>query len=136
MTYNLSTAAMATGASKSTILRAIKAGRISATKDDVGWQIEVAELHRVFKPLPIPETGVDGVVTHRATQDEMVRLLQNQLEDMRQERDRWHASSDQWRSAFEASEARLTRLLPPPDEVRNPGGTRLQRAWRWMRKAS
>jgi hypothetical protein len=136
MTYNLSTAAMATGASKSTILRAIKAGRITATKDDVGWQIEVAELHRVFKPLPIADAPTDPAVTHRATQDELVQLLRNQIEDMRQERDRWHDSADQWRAAFEASEARLTRGLPPPDAPRNPGGTRWRRAWRWMQKTA
>jgi hypothetical protein len=134
MTYNLSTAAMATGASKSTILRAIKAGRLSATKDEVGWQIEVAELHRVFKPLPIADAPTDPAVTNRATQDELVKLLQTQIDDMRQERDRWHDSADQWRTAFEEASSRLTRLLPPPDAPRNGGGARWQRAWRWMRK--
>jgi hypothetical protein len=48
---------MATGVNKSTILRSIKAGRISATKNDAGWTIEVAELHRVFPPLPMAATG-------------------------------------------------------------------------------
>jgi hypothetical protein len=110
--------------------------RSASTAETSAWQIEVAELHLVFKPLPIADAGAEPAVTHRATQDELVRLLQNQLEDMRQERDRWHASSDQWRSAFEASEAKMTRLLPPPDEVRNPTGTRLQRAWRWMQKTA
>ncbi len=37
---------------KSTVLRAIKAGRISGTKDEQGeWHVEPAELHRV---LPAP----------------------------------------------------------------------------------
>ncbi len=103
MAYNLATAAMATGVNKSTILRSIKAGRVSAIKDETGWQIEVAELHRVFKPLPMVATGEATAVPQDATVHELLRLLRQQVEDMRQERDRWHA-------AFEASQ----RLLPPP----------------------
>ena len=38
---------------KSTVLRAIKAGRISGTKDEQGeWHVEPAELHRVYPPRP------------------------------------------------------------------------------------
>jgi hypothetical protein len=36
---------------KSTVLRAIKAGRISGTKDEqCEWHVEPAELHRVYPP--------------------------------------------------------------------------------------
>jgi hypothetical protein len=36
---------------KSTVLRAIKAGRISGTKDEQGeWHVEPAELQRVYPP--------------------------------------------------------------------------------------
>jgi hypothetical protein len=110
MAYNLATAAMATGVNKSTILRAVKAGRISGTKDETGWHIEVAELHRVFKPLPSAATDEPPAVPRDATVHELLALLRQQVEDMRrqvedarQERDRWHA-------AFEANQ----RLLPPP----------------------
>jgi predicted site-specific integrase-resolvase len=48
MSYSLSQAATAIGMYRSTVLRAIKAGKISAIKDEHGqWQIEPAELHRV-----------------------------------------------------------------------------------------
>ena len=51
MAYTLAAAATATGLNKRTILRAIKSGQIAATKDEQGeWQIEVAELQRVFPP--------------------------------------------------------------------------------------
>ena len=51
MTYSLATAAAATGTVKSTILRAIMAGKVSATRNDHGqWVIEPAELHRVYPP--------------------------------------------------------------------------------------
>jgi GH24 family phage-related lysozyme (muramidase) len=42
--HNLVSAAAATGVNRSTILRAIKAGRISAQRDETnGWQIDPAE---------------------------------------------------------------------------------------------
>ena len=51
MAYTLAAAVTATGLNKRTILRAIKSGQIAATKDEQGeWQIEVAELQRVFPP--------------------------------------------------------------------------------------
>ena len=78
MAYTLGTAAQATGAAKSTIFRAIKSGRISATRDEQGqWQIEPAELFRVFTPVsdappepsrPIPDAMTDVLVAElRAT---------------------------------------------------------------------
>ena len=77
MAYNLATAALATGVNKSTILRAIKAGRLSATRDETGWTIEVAELHRVFAPLPAAATAEQPRVQRDATTDELVRLLRD-----------------------------------------------------------
>lgn len=49
MYYSLKQAADAIGKSKPTLLRAIQAGRISAKKNDHGaWEIDPAELHRVY----------------------------------------------------------------------------------------
>jgi hypothetical protein len=136
MSYNLATAAMATGVNKSTILRSIKAGRISATKSETGWSIEVAELHRVFPPLPTAATGEATAMPRDATIDALVQVLRQQVEDMREERDRWHR-------AFEASQQQHTRLLPPPTTDNAAGGNleiergnRWQRAWRWMQKTA
>jgi hypothetical protein len=54
--FTLGTAAKAAGVSKSTIHRAIKSGRMSArTKDGSGYQIDPAELFRVF-PAPSGKT--------------------------------------------------------------------------------
>ena len=136
MAYNLATAAMATGVNKSTILRSIKAGRISAIKNETGWHIEVAELHRVFPPLPPIATGEATAMPRDATIDALVQVLRQQVEDMRQERNRWHA-------AFEASQQQHMRLLPPPatdsaavDNLEIDRGNRWQRAWRWMQKTA
>ena len=49
MPYSLAEAAQATGLNRSTILRAIKSGRISGVRDNQGaWTVEPVELHRVF----------------------------------------------------------------------------------------
>jgi hypothetical protein len=50
--YTIATAAAAVGRNKNAILRAIKAGRISVATDENGeWQIDPAELHRIYPPL-------------------------------------------------------------------------------------
>ena len=48
MSLTLSEAAQATGTNRTTILRAVKGGRISGIKDDNGWRVEAAELFRVY----------------------------------------------------------------------------------------
>ncbi len=64
MKYTAGEAATATGLNTATITRAIKKGRISATKSDTGaWQIDPAELHRVFPPIAsktLPQDQMQG----------------------------------------------------------------------------
>ena len=65
MSYSLVEAATACGINRSTVLRAIKAGKISASKDEQGeWRIEPAELHRVYPPgageRGTPRAGASG----------------------------------------------------------------------------
>ena len=52
MPYNLAEAGVAVGRNRSTILKAIRRGAISATRDKLtgGWLIEPAELHRLYPP--------------------------------------------------------------------------------------
>lgn len=85
MSYTLGEAAKSTGRSKSTILRAIVAGKISATKDEANgsWTINPAELHRLFPPDVPPEPAL----TRSGTTDE-TPVLRVQLEQERQERER------------------------------------------------
>ena len=59
MSYTLAQAAAATGVNKTTILRAIKRGKITGTKDALGkWQVEAANLHCVYPA--VAERGADG----------------------------------------------------------------------------
>jgi hypothetical protein len=61
MSYTLTAGATATGLNRTTILRAIKSGKISGAKDEHGeWHIEPAELHRVYPPVARTETRSDA----------------------------------------------------------------------------
>jgi hypothetical protein len=61
--YSLVTGAAATGVNRSTILRAIKAGKLSAERDGSGaWVIQPVELHRLFPPLPQLPAVVEPVL--------------------------------------------------------------------------
>ena len=71
MSYTLGTAAKAAGLSKPTIHRAIRSGRISATRlDDGSYRIDPAELHRVFPPVssvPVTPGGTENSVRQSET---------------------------------------------------------------------
>jgi excisionase family DNA binding protein len=101
MTYTLGEAAKATGNSKTTIHRAIKSGRISATrKDDGSYEIDPAELHRVFPPKEASNGFINDNAEQTVTRVETeglrreVDLLRERLadkdrviDDLRQDRD-------------------------------------------------
>ena len=77
---SLGQAARLVRTSKTTLTRAIKAGRLSATRrDDGGYQIDPADLARVYElatatPVTVPATG--DVVHHAAPRDTLdVRLV-------------------------------------------------------------
>ena len=58
--YTIAIAAAAVGRNKTAILRAIEAGKVSAAKDENGeWQIDPAELHRIYPPLRSASVGKD-----------------------------------------------------------------------------
>jgi hypothetical protein len=96
--YTLGQAAKATGKQKSTILEAVRKGRISAAKDDLGrYQIDPAELHRVYSPIvqiereETPPTLYKTELLEekiRHLEREMVRL-ERQEADLREDRDHW-----------------------------------------------
>jgi len=83
--YTLATAANACGLNKSTVFRAIKAGKISATRNEHGeWQIDPAEMHRVYPPAE--SNGAEqrseqryAPVPARDRTDELIAQLREQL---------------------------------------------------------
>jgi excisionase family DNA binding protein len=146
MGFGLREAAQQAGTSKSTILRAIRAGRLSAVRtDDGGYDIQAAELFRVYPPKA-DATVQDRAAHHAVGQDATVRepaesadatdtttsiLIRNArleaeliatkalLETERQRVEEWKAVADRW--AMQAE--RLALPASPP------------RRWWWQRKA-
>jgi excisionase family DNA binding protein len=116
MAMGLSEAAAATGVNRSTIYRAWKSGRMSATRTDTG-QIEVdpAELFRVFPPIAPQGASSDAPHPHAtpyATDDNALRsnvlevevkLLREMLDTMREDRDAWREQA-----------SKALAVLPPP----------------------
>jgi hypothetical protein len=103
MSYTLQQAAEATGKDKSTIQRAIKKGRISATKNDLGnYIIDPVELHRVFPaaisndapPIALQQVATDENAIENRFLHDKVKMLQELLEDMRQQRDKWQEQAE------------------------------------------
>ena len=104
MQYTLGEAAKATGKSKTTLHRAIKSGKISATRqDDNSYSIDPSELHRVF-PLVTLEQLHRNDTEHQGGTAETLRLqlettekerererqlMQETIADLREDRDRW-----------------------------------------------
>lgn len=108
MAMTLKAAAEAVGMNKVTILRAIQKGKISASKDEHGeWQIDPAELHRVYPPA---EQRTDSKTEQRytvAALEAEIAGLKAVNELLRQEVDRWH-------NAATAAQARLVAPPAPP----------------------
>jgi hypothetical protein len=78
MGYSLTEAAAASGKSKMTIQRAIKSGKMSASRhDDESYDIDPSELHRVFPPVSVLEADADNKLRHDIPND--ISLLQVEL---------------------------------------------------------
>ena len=127
MSYTLGEAAKVTGTNKTTIQRAIKDGKLSATrKEDGSYSIDPAELHRVYPLVHLDSSATDSATgamqrdaTHSNTstqplefavleerlrsRDATIRTLEHQLHDVEEQRDQWHAQAE-----------RLTLLLTAP----------------------
>jgi hypothetical protein len=94
MTITLGEASRQTGKTKSTILKALKTGRLSGTKDDKGeWEIDPAELFRVYAPASSPANGpapeANALAVEIGIMRERCSQLETQLADIRQDRDHW-----------------------------------------------
>jgi hypothetical protein len=147
--FSLREAAQQAGKSKSTIFRAIKAGRLSAAKtDDGGFAIEASELFRVYPPAKgsvarnVPPQRSVGHGATAAEQDATahetairmaeleteLRMLRELLAEVKASRDELRADRDDWRARAERlltdqrPKARSTSTSEPrpPVEQREP----------------
>ena len=106
--------------SKTSILRSIRAGRISASRDELGqWAIEPCELHRVYPPITDDNDTGDGTEERGATGGDTALVAANarasllewrindlrtllddmrgQRDDMRGQRNDMRHERDHWR---------------------------------------
>jgi excisionase family DNA binding protein len=123
MGLTIGEAAQQTGKSKSTLSRAIKQGKISASRNDDGsFSIAESELFRVYKRVwnATVETAIksqnDADATPHATPEKDIEILtlrvelraaQEKIDDLKQQTDDIREDRDHWRQ-------QANRLLAAP----------------------
>lgn len=126
---SLTQAAKITGKSKSTINRAIKSGKLSATRHDDGtYSINVAELHRAF-PRGTHD-GADWIDTQPPENPTKTALLEAEIAALKDARERDRETREQDREIIadlrkdrDAWKQQATALLAAPPKRR--------RWWPW-----
>ena len=149
--HTLTEAAAAVGKNRTTILRAIKSGKISAARDPVSgdWQIEAAELFRLYRPVAhAPSTSAHAMAepanapanalsrhddlsaenrdlrTQLAAAEARLADAHDQIIDLRQQRDR--EAEERRRLTALIADQRATPPAPEPNVTRRSW-------WRWGR---
>jgi hypothetical protein len=147
--YTLRTAAKATGISRATIHRAIQSGKISARrKDDGFFEIDPAELHRVYAPVsfstsrgpiarpsalpavPPPSSGEPPALAVEKARLEaeiaglkaLLQVHRDQVDDLRTERDRLIGT-------VEGAQRLLTHEKKAQEQARRS-------SWPWARRSA
>lgn len=137
----LGAAARHCGVSKGTISKAIKSGKLSATRrEDSSWAIDGAELARYLEvnghrfrsgtdageQPETPDDPVAGLQLRAELAEQRLADLREALADMREQRDRW-----------ETIATRLSLPAPKPAETAPATpATPPRRSWWWRRAAS
>lgn len=115
MKLTLNKAAQTCRRSKSTVLNAIKDGRLSAPKDDHGrYAIDPSELHRVF-----PFDQIDRTADHppeptstTVTNHPNTKALEREVELLREMLAKAEANADHWRGMAERQQVLLEDKRP------------------------
>lgn len=146
---SLKEAAEAVGMGKPGLLKAIQKGRISAQKNALGeWQIDPAELHRVYKPVPVAPLPKEQIQRQEALPHEQeIALLRRDLEhaaekieslkvDLERERRKDAETIDDLRRRLDDTEAKrerataqLTALLSDQRAKAEPEPVPRKRGW-------
>lgn len=121
--FTLNQAARACGRSKSTILEAIKSGRLSAYRNDINqWEIQPAELFRVYpirseteqpntNRTPETEQANSQSTTKPNTQNGLLFLLKKEQAERERERRQLEDTIADLRKRLDASENERRQLL-------------------------
>jgi excisionase family DNA binding protein len=163
MELTLGQAAKVTGLGKTTLTRAIKRGRLSATRrEDGSYAIDPSELARVYKVTPetVETVSSTGYTAHRATPDGEARatlrdpdvhtllaVAQAELrhlserldevkasqEDLRRERDDWREQAQRLALAAPTVITAPGPIVTPEAEAPPPAPAELEPRRSWLR---
>jgi uncharacterized protein YlxW (UPF0749 family) len=137
MELSLGQAAKVTGLGKTTLTRAIKAGRLSATRrDDGSYAIDPSELSRVYKVTPetVETVTATGYAAHRATPDgeahatprdpdvhtllavaqAELRHLSERFKEVKASQDDLRRERDEWKEQAQRLALAAPLAAPPP----------------------
>jgi Helix-turn-helix domain len=128
--YTLAQAAKACGKSKSTVLRSIRAGRLSAVRDELtgGWLIEPVELHRLYPARADAERGAADDTARNghdaAETDELRARLADAHQTIEDLRRRLDVATEQLGEALSQVRALTDQRQAPPAPAKRSW-------WRW-----
>ena len=118
MKLSLNKASQTCGRSKSTLLEAIKSGKMSAPKNDRGhYSIDPAELHRAFpfemidQPEPVPNRSPEPLPTTPENHPETA-ALEREVDLLREMLKKAETNADHWRSMAERQQTLLEDKRP------------------------
>ncbi len=127
----LAEAAKETGLTKPAVFKAIKNGKISASKDERGqWMIDPAELFRVYDPVSKketvePETANLSLLLKLKELESKLEVTDKRLLDRDREIDDLRTQRDHWRTQAE----QITRLLT---DGREHEKKKKSGVWAWL----
>jgi hypothetical protein len=127
----LAEAAKETGLTKPAIFKAIKSGKISASKDERGqWMIDPAELFRVYDPVSKketvePQTANLSLLLKLKELESKLEVTDKRLLDKDREIDDLRVQRDHWRTQAE----QITRLLT---DGREQDRKKKSGVWAWL----
>lgn len=137
MPFTLGQAAIQTGKSKPTILKALRSGRMSGIKVENEWQIEPAELFRVYPRVTEVNPAVNTKASYSVNPDQQldateIAVLRAKLEAAEKlDAIRVETIEDQ-RRRLDRAEARVEALLTDQRGKQDPAQDGARRSW-WRR---
>ena len=146
MAYSLAQAAQAVGRNRSTLLRMIKNGRLSGTRDEATgvWFVDPAELHRVLPALRAHDADPEHAPTRTADIASEIALLRARLDaasdairtrddalaDLRVRLDRAEAERRAADAERREAQAKLTAVITAQAQAAVPA----RRGWAFWRR--
>ena len=125
MLMSLQQAGHTTGLSRTAILKAIKRGALSGSKNHEGWHVDGAELARVFQANTQPNVHNKLAAERLKLAEERITDLKQRLDEMRQELIHARDEADDWKQQAKAA---MRQVALPTPQNENPISW-----WQWLR---